>query len=53
MYGEVSIKRSFYRDKEVSSKPEYDDCKRIAMETGAPIKEVYNNIMALLVNKER
>jgi uncharacterized protein (DUF111 family) len=53
MYGEVSIKRSFYRDKEVSSKPEYDDCKRIALETGAPIKEVYNNIMALLVNKER
>jgi uncharacterized protein (TIGR00299 family) protein len=53
MYGEVTIKRSYYKDKEVSSKPEYDDCKRIALETGTPIKEVYNNLMALLVNKEK
>ena len=50
-YGEVRIKRSFYRDKEVSAKPEYDDCKRIAAETGIPLKEIYNNIMALLVTK--
>jgi hypothetical protein len=51
IYGEVTIKRSFYNEKEVSSKPEYDDCKRIASETGIPLKEVYNNIMAALVNK--
>ena len=30
IYGEVNIKRSFYKDIEVSCKPEYDDCKRIA-----------------------
>lgn len=50
-YGKVNIKRSFYKEKEVSVKPEYDDCKRIAAETGIPIKEVYNNIMALLIRK--
>jgi pyridinium-3,5-bisthiocarboxylic acid mononucleotide nickel chelatase len=51
MYGEVTVKRSFYNEKEVSSKPEYDDCKRIAAETGTPLKEVYNIIMAALAKK--
>jgi pyridinium-3,5-bisthiocarboxylic acid mononucleotide nickel chelatase len=53
VYGEVKIKRSFYKDKEVSCKPEFDDCKRIASEKGIPLKEVYNNIMAVLVNREK
>lgn len=44
-YGEVKIKRSLYKEKEVSVKPEYDDCKRIAAETGIPLKEIFNNIM--------
>lgn len=51
IYGEIAIKRSYYKEKEVSCKPEYDDCKRIATEKGIPLKEVYNNIMAILVNK--
>jgi len=49
IYGDVTVKRSFYKEKEVSGKPEYDDCKRIAAEKGIPVKEVYNNIMAVLV----
>jgi pyridinium-3,5-bisthiocarboxylic acid mononucleotide nickel chelatase len=51
-YGDVTIKRSFYKEKEVSCKPEYDDCKRIATEKGLPLKEVYNNLIALLNNSE-
>lgn len=51
-YGEVKIKRSFYKDKEVSVKPEYDDCKRIATETGIPLKELYNTVMRAIGNKE-
>jgi uncharacterized protein (TIGR00299 family) protein len=51
IYGEVKIKRSYYNNKEVSCKPEYDDCKRIASEKGIPLKEVYNNVMAVLVKK--
>jgi hypothetical protein len=50
-YGEVTVKRSFYNDIEVSYKPEYDDCRRIAAENGIPLKEVYNNIMAALIRK--
>ena len=51
IYGDISIKRSYYNGKEVSCKPEYDDCKRIAGEKMIPVKEVYNNTMALLTNK--
>jgi len=51
IYGNVTVKRSFYKEKEVSCKPEYDECRRIALETGIPVKEVYNNIMALLLEK--
>jgi hypothetical protein len=47
-YGEVRIKRSFYKDTEVSCKPEFDDCARIATEQGLPVKEVFNKIMALI-----
>jgi uncharacterized protein (TIGR00299 family) protein len=51
-YGDVRIKRSYYQDREVSVKPEYDDCRRIADEKGIPLKEVYNNIIALLNRKD-
>jgi hypothetical protein len=50
-FGEVNIKRSYYKGKEVSAKPEYDDCRRIASEKDIPVKEVYNKIMASL-NKQ-
>lgn len=45
--GPVRIKRSYYRDREVSCKPEADDCSRIAAEKGIPLKEVYN-----IINRE-
>jgi pyridinium-3,5-bisthiocarboxylic acid mononucleotide nickel chelatase len=51
-FGKVNIKRSFLGEKEVSSKPEYDDCRRIATDEGIPIKEVYSRIMAILTGKK-
>jgi len=53
IYGEVTVKRSFYNGKEVSVKPEYDECKRIASERAIPVKEVYNNIMSVLTQKKQ
>jgi len=50
-YGSVSLKRSFYHGREVSCKPEYSDCKRIAEEKGLPVKEVYNNILTSIVRQ--
>lgn len=53
IYGDVAVKRSFLKGKEVSAKPEFEDCKRIAAEKGIPVKEVYNSILTLLtLNKE-
>jgi uncharacterized protein (TIGR00299 family) protein len=49
IWGNASIKRSYYKGDEVSFKPEYEECKRIAAENGIPVKEVYNKIMAQLV----
>ncbi len=53
VYGELTVKRSYYNGKEVSCKPEYEDCKHIAAERGIPVKEVYNNIMALLLKRTK
>jgi pyridinium-3,5-bisthiocarboxylic acid mononucleotide nickel chelatase len=49
IYGDVTVKHSFYEGKEVSAKPEYEECSRIASEKGIPVKEVYNYIMSLLI----
>jgi hypothetical protein len=50
IYGKVTVKRSFYKGKEVSYKPEFEECRKIASEKGIPVKEVYNNIMVSIVN---
>jgi hypothetical protein len=49
IYGKVTVKRSYFDTKEVSCKPEYEDCKRIAAEKEIPLKEVYNVIMAQIL----
>ncbi|MGD0340157.1 MAG: nickel pincer cofactor biosynthesis protein LarC [Bacteroidales bacterium] len=50
-YGDITVKRSFYNEKEVSCKPEFEECRKIALDKGIPVKEVYNKIMALIVLK--
>jgi len=50
-YGNITVKRSFYKDKEVSCKPEYEECRKIALEKGLPAKEVYFRIMASINGK--
>jgi uncharacterized protein (TIGR00299 family) protein len=50
-YGDITVKRSFYKGEEVSCKPEYDECKRIASETGIPLREVYSNILHLIIDR--
>lgn len=40
-YGNVRVKIGYYNGKPVSISPEYEDCKKIAMEKGIAIKEIY------------
>jgi uncharacterized protein (TIGR00299 family) protein len=53
VYGKITVKRSFFRGKEVSYKPEFDECRKIAVEKNLPVKEIYNKIMAQLHNSNR
>lgn len=40
-YGKVRIKRAYFRGRIIRSKPEYDDCRRLAGKHGIPLAEVY------------
>ena len=53
IYGKVTVKRSWFNEKEVSCKPEYGECKKIAEEKGIPLKEVYNKIIGSIVVKKQ
>ncbi len=44
VYGEVTIKSGYYKGKMIKSKPEYNDCKRIAQKKNISIQEVYREI---------
>ena len=48
-YGKVKIKSAFYNRRLIKSKPEYEDCLRIAKEKQMPISEVYNMVNELLL----
>lgn len=52
-YGEITVKRSYYRGKEVSCKPEFEDCKRIASEQNLPVKEICRRISDIINNPSK
>jgi uncharacterized protein (TIGR00299 family) protein len=39
-YGEVTVKNSYYKGRKVRSKPEYDDCRKLAIENNVSISEI-------------
>ncbi|WP_110953472.1 nickel pincer cofactor biosynthesis protein LarC [Anaerosinus massiliensis] len=43
-YGAVNIKNAYYQGEKVKFKPEYEDCKKIALENEVPILKVYQDI---------
>jgi len=43
-YGDVRIKAAYYKGKEIKSKPEYEDCKRLAREKGVSLKEILESL---------
>ena len=48
-FGQVRIKTASYGGKPLKSKPEYEDCLRIARDSQMPISEVYNMVSELLL----
>ncbi|MGD0277973.1 MAG: nickel pincer cofactor biosynthesis protein LarC [Smithella sp.] len=43
-YGEVSVKNGYFRGKKIKSKPEYEDCRKLAGEKGVGIKDIYDSL---------
>ena len=43
--GNVSVKLKYFDGKPVSVSPEYEDCRRIALEAGLPFQEVYQRTL--------
>lgn len=44
-FGPISVKRAFFDGECVNAKPEYEQIRKIAQETGLSIKEVTNRVM--------
>ena len=43
-FGIVRVKNSYFMDKKVKSKPDYEDCKKLALEKNISINEIYNEV---------
>lgn len=43
-YGEVSVKSGLVDGSVIKSKPEYADCKRLAVQHGVPIRQIYAEV---------
>ncbi|MCM8712036.1 nickel pincer cofactor biosynthesis protein LarC [Clostridium sp. SYSU_GA19001] len=43
-YGEINIKSSYLNGEKIKCKPEYDDCKRIAIDNNIPMNIVYEEV---------
>ncbi|MDQ7096486.1 nickel pincer cofactor biosynthesis protein LarC [Desulfosporosinus sp. PR] len=49
-YGDVTIKNAYYQGEKVKYKPEYEDCRRIALEKNIPITRVYQEVSKMMEN---
>ena len=43
-YGQITVKNGYLNNRIIKSKPEYEDCKRLAKENGVSIKDIYESI---------
>jgi hypothetical protein len=44
-YGEINVKSGYLNGRIIKSKPEYDDCKRLAKENGVSIQDIHESIL--------
>jgi pyridinium-3,5-bisthiocarboxylic acid mononucleotide nickel chelatase len=43
-YGEITVKNGYLNGRIIKSKPEYEDCKRLAKKNGVSIQNIYESI---------
>ena len=49
-YGRIRFKSARWEGKAVNLSPEYDDCKRMALERGVPLKDVFEEAKRVALN---
>jgi uncharacterized protein (DUF111 family) len=47
-YGEVDVKRSYWKGSVVNEKPEFEQCRKLAAEHGVSLEEVHKEIVKKL-----
>ncbi len=51
-FGNVAIKNGYLRGRKIKSKPEYEDCRRLANINGVSVKEIYDLLSCYGLNRE-
>ncbi len=51
-YGEVTLKTAILDGRKLRSKPEFEDCMRLAREHKIPVQKIYNEIARLMPEEE-
>lgn len=44
-YGEVTVKDSYYNGKKIGSKPEYDECRKLAIKNNVSISQIQKEVI--------
>ena len=45
-YGDISVKNAYFRGRKIKSKPEYEECLKLAREKGVTLKEIYESLFS-------
>ena len=43
-YGEISVKTAKFRVKTIQNKPEFEDCRKIAIKTNTPLRDIVKSL---------
>lgn len=43
-FGEVRMKTAYYQGRKIKSKPEYEDCRKLALDNGVSLREVLDSL---------
>ena len=52
-YGRIRFKLARWEGSVVNRSPEYEDCKRLALETGVPLKDVFEEAKRVALSRKR
>jgi uncharacterized protein (DUF111 family) len=52
-YGRIRFKVSRWEGKVINLSPEYEDCKRLALEKGVPLKQIFEEARKKVVSLQK